>query len=834
MASSHHLSTSTHRRHKYLLFIAIWSGLIFISLSFNYDSLSKHTVESARAAAVATINKDMSFRKWAASHGGVYVPPSARTPSNPYLFHPQKDIETRDGMKLTLMNPAYMLRDMQRHFSDDYGIKTNITSLNPLNPYNQADEWEKKALKQFEQTPTLVEEISLIENERYMRLMLPFVVETECLKCHAHQGYKIGEIRGGIGTAVPMKSYYAHQFQRQLELGLSHGVVWFIGLVGFGLSWRRERQIDNEREQNARALRESELLYRSVTNNGQALIWLADLDKKFIFFNQPWLEFTGRSLEQEYGDGWAKGVHADDLEHCLHVFQSAYETQSKFQMVYRLMRHDDVYRWILDEGAPRYNTEGEFVGFIGHCLDISELKEAQSQIDYLAHYDSLTSLPNRHLIMRRLQQKLHNEPSTRHYSAILLIDLDNFKLLNDTLGHQTGDQLLIQVAKRLEDLTHEHIQLARLGGDEFMLYIEQLDNQTRLAAEQAETLARHVLNSLREPFHLGLQDYRTTSSIGIMLFSGTQYSAEELLRFAEVAMYQAKETGRNTLRFFDPQMQALVSARNELEHDLRKAVTEQQFLLYLQPQVNVVGQIIGAEALIRWQHPQRGLISPVEFIALAEETGLIIPMGTWVLEQACQTLVRWANDPLLRQLTLAVNVSARQFYQSDFVEQTLQILQQTGANPMRLKLELTETLFVIGIEQVITKMRELKDKGVRFSLDDFGTGYSSLGYLKRLPLDQLKIDQSFVRDILEDSNDAAIAKMVLALSETLELRVIAEGVETQAQYQLLREMGCEYFQGYYFGHPMPITRFETFNSENGSKTTMTHPSAKNDSANQSR
>ncbi|MGE4503150.1 MAG: EAL domain-containing protein [Thiomicrospira sp.] len=824
MASSQHPSVSTRRTHKYLIFIAIWSGLIFISLSFNYDSLSKHTVESARAAAVATINKDMSFRKWAASHGGVYVPPSARTPSNPYLFHPQKDIETRDGMKLTLMNPAYMLRDMQRHFSDDYGIKTNITSLNPLNPYNQADEWEKKALKQFEQTPTLVEEISLIENERYMRLMLPFVVETECLKCHAHQGYKIGEIRGGIGTAVPMKSYYAHQFQRQLELGLSHGVVWFIGLVGFGLSWRRERQIDNEREQNARALRESELLYRSVTNNGQALIWLADLDKKCIFFNQPWLEFTGHSLEQEYGDGWAKGVHPEDLEHCLHVFRSAYETQTKFQMVYRLMRHDGEYRWILDEGAPRYDTEGQFVGFIGHCLDISELKDAQNQIDYLAHYDSLTSLPNRHLIMRRLQQKLRSEPPARHYSAILLIDLDNFKLLNDTLGHQTGDQFLIQVAKRLEDLTHEHIQLARLGGDEFMLYIEQLDAQARLAAEQAETLARHVLNSLREPFHLGLQDYRTTSSIGIMLFSGDQYDAEELLKFAEVAMYQAKETGRNTLRFFDPQMQALVSARNELEHDLRKAVTEQQFTLYVQPQVNVVGQIIGAEALIRWQHPQRGLISPAEFIALAEETGLIIPMGTWVLQQACQTLVRWADDPLLRQLTLAVNVSARQFYQADFVEQTLQILQQTGANPMRLKLELTETLFVIGIEQVITKMRELKDKGVRFSLDDFGTGYSSLGYLKRLPLDQLKIDQSFVRDILEDSNDAAIAKMVLALSETLELRVIAEGVETQAQYQLLREMGCEYFQGYYFGHPMPITSFEQFCSKNESKTlSTTHP-----------
>lgn len=815
---------SKHRRHKYLVYIAIWTVLIITSLSFNYHSLASHTLESARAAAIATINKDMSFRKWAASHGGVYVPPSARTPSNPYLFHPQKDVETTDGLKLTLMNPAYMLRDMQRHFSDDYGTQTNITSLNPLNPNNQADEWERKALKQFEQSPGLVEEISVIENERYMRLMLPFVVETECLKCHAHQGYQIGEVRGGIGTAVPMRSFENYQQVRQVELGASHAVVWLIGLLGLAFSWRREAEHDDEREKQARALRENELLYRSVANNGQALIWLADTDKQCTFFNQPWLDFTGRSLQQELGEGWAQGVHPDDLQHCLQVFRHAYDDQSKFQMVYRLMRHDGVYRWILDEGAPRYNTEEQFVGFIGHCLDISDLKEAQHQIDYLAHYDSLTNLPNRHLMMRRLQQVIEANGTHAKYSAILLIDLDNFKLLNDTLGHDIGDAFLIQVGKRLESLPFEHIQLARLGGDEFMILIEQLDSHDRLAAEQTEVIARQVLASLREPFYLGLQEYRTTSSIGIMLFQGAEQTAEELLKFAEVAMYQAKETGRNTLRFFDPQMQALVSARNELEHDLRKSVNEQHFILYYQPQVNVSGQIIGAEALIRWQHPARGLISPVEFIPLAEETGLILPMGTWVIEQACQTLVSWSKHPHLAELTLAVNVSARQFYQADFVEQTRQILQQTGANPTRLKLELTESLFVMGIEQVIEKMRELKTLGVRFSLDDFGTGYSSLGYLKRLPLDQLKIDQSFVRDILEDSNDVAIAKMVLALSQTLELRVIAEGVETQAQYALLRDMGCRYFQGYWFGHPMPINLFESFVQES-TKTQHVKPNA---------
>lgn len=791
---------------KYLLIILVWSGLVIASLAYNFSSLAKSTYNLASSAAIATVNKDISFRKWATSHGGVYVPPTERAPSNPYLIHPERDVVTSSGIELTLMNPAYMLRDMQRHFGDDYGTRTNITSLNPLNPNNIPDPWEIKVLKGFETNPTQAQEISLIDGEPFMRVMLPFYVEPACLKCHSHQGYEVGQVRGGIGTSVPMQPFLNQQIRHQFEMMLSHGLVWLVGLGGFIFGWRRELKLDAERVRSEKALEENEALYRSVTNNGQALIWLADLDKNCTFFNQPWLNFTGRALEQEIGTGWTKGVHPEDIDYCLRTFRDAFDQHENFEMVYRLKRHDGQYRWILDEGAPRYNSAGEFAGYIGHCLDVTELREAKTEVEFLAHFDPLTHMPNRRLIQDYIQQALEASEQSEQYGALILVDIDNFKLLNDTLGHEVGDQMLKQVAARLRGLFKNKAQLGRFGGDEFMILIDLLTDDEHIAAEQAEVYSRKVLSQLRLPFNLQSQEYQTTSSIGIMLFKGTERPVEELLRNAELAMYQAKETGRNNVRFFDPHMQLKVSARTELEHDLRRALNEQQFVLYLQPQVNQQTEIMGAEALIRWQHPERGMVAPNDFIPLAEETGLILPIGDWVLAQACQILDDWSKQPQLNALTLAVNVSARQFYQADFVDKVSALVQPHYAS--RLKLELTESLFVLGIEQVMQKMNQLKQLGIQFSLDDFGTGYSSLSYLKRLPLNQLKIDQSFVRDLKLDENDQAIARMVIALSSTLELNVIAEGVETLEQKALLEAMGCVHFQGYLFGRPQPREDFE--------------------------
>ncbi|MDD2713057.1 MAG: EAL domain-containing protein [Simplicispira sp.] len=440
--------------------------------------------------------------------------------------------------------------------------------------------------------------------------------------------------------------------------------------------------------------------------------------------------------------------------------------------------------------------------------DITQRKQAQDQIHNLAFTDPLTGLSNRRLLMDRLQQALLSSVHQRRQGALLLVDLDGFRSLNDTLGHDKGDALLQQIAAHLLECAGQGDTVARLGGDEFVILLECMALNPHAAAAQAEAVGEKILWALNQPYQLDGFTHHSTVSIGVTLFGSGIESAMEPLKRAELAMYQAKAAGRNTLRFFDPQMQAVVSTRVALEAALRRALLKDEFRLYYQAQVLHENQLVGVEALLRWQDPLRGMVSPAEFIPPAEESGLILPIGQWVLETACAQLARWAMRPETDQLTIAVNVSARQFHQQNFVHQVQLALARSGAVPSRLKLELTESLLVVDIEGVIAKMNALKGMGVGFSLDDFGTGYSSLSYLKRLPLDELKIDQSFVRSILLDPDDAAIAKMIIALGDSLGLTVTAEGVETEAQRQFLTSLGCHKYQGYLFGRPQPINEFE--------------------------
>ena len=442
--------------------------------------------------------------------------------------------------------------------------------------------------------------------------------------------------------------------------------------------------------------------------------------------------------------------------------------------------------------------------------DITERKSAEREIQQLAFYDHLTGLPNRQLLRDRLQHALAIEARSRQVGALLFIDVDNFKTLNDTLGHAIGDLFLQQLSQRLQACLREGDTLARLGGDEFVIVLENLAATPHEAAALATMVGEKILAGFALPFHLSEYVHHCTSSIGITLFNDQSATQDELLQRADLAMYQAKAQGRNTLRFFDPAMQAVVAARAELEADLRKALHSQSLELHYQAQVDSLGHVCGAEALLRWHHPERGWIAPASFIPLAEETGLILPIGQRVLEIACAQLVAWAALPHMASLNLAVNVSARQFRQPDFVAQVLQTLDQSGADPHRLKLELTESLLVDNMEETIVKMGALKAHGIGFSLDDFGTGYSSLAYLKRLPLDEIKIDQSFVRDVLSDPNDASIAHSILALGQSLNLAVVAEGVETEAQHAFLAGHGCQAYQGYLFNKPQPPALFEAW------------------------
>ena len=447
--------------------------------------------------------------------------------------------------------------------------------------------------------------------------------------------------------------------------------------------------------------------------------------------------------------------------------------------------------------------------YIAIVRDITQQRKDVEEIRRLAFYDPLTGLPNRRLLMDRLRQAMLTSQRAGQHGALMFLDLDHFKLLNDTMGHDVGDVLLQQVAARLLACVREGDSVARLGGDEFVVLLEALSPHNPDAATQAESVAAKILEAFKPPFNLRGLNHPNTPSIGIMVFMGDDVGMEELLKKADVAMYQAKAAGRNTARFFDPATQAAVEAHEALEKDLRRGLLQQEFVVHYQIQVNGQGLPVGTEALVRWQHPQRGLITPAHFIPMAEATGMILPLGQWVLETACTQLVTWAASPQSAQWTVAVNVSASQFAQPDFVASVTRALEKTGANPRLLKLELTESMLLNDIEEVIVKMNQIKALGAGFSLDDFGTGYSSLSYIKRLPLEQLKIDQSFVRDVLTDPSDAVIARTILALGHSLGLKVIAEGVETTDQRDCLAAMGCDAFQGYLFGRPGPVEQVGT-------------------------
>jgi len=563
------------------------------------------------------------------------------------------------------------------------------------------------------------------------------------------------------------------------------------------------------RKQMENSLRGSELRLRGILQRLPVGVCLVQEDGHMAFRNERFVQICGYTeADVPTGNAWWPTVYPDVQ---YRERARAEWTAARARAIegdgtiesgeYTIQCKDGKLRTVEIAGVI---VEG---GHLFTLVDLSQRKADEEEIRYLAFYDPLTRLPNRRLLMDRLQQTLATSARHRRSGALLLLDLDNFKTLNETQGHERGDLLLLQVAQRLRGCVQDNDTVARQGGDEFVVVLEDLGDNPEEAAARSEEIGQKILAALREPYQLDGQAHHSSLSMGITIFSGMRETVDELLRRADLAMYQAKAAGRDTLRFYDPQMQAVVSARAAMELDMRAGLAQGQFELYYQPQMEH-GRITGAEALLRWRHPHNGFISPGQFIPLAEESGLILPLGEWVLNSACERMALWAHQPGLATLDLAVNVSPRQFHQGGFVPQVLAALAGSGADGHRLKLELTEGLLLEDVEDTIDKMGQLRGYGVGFSLDDFGTGYSSLAYLKRLPLDQLKIDQSFVRDVLTDPNDAAIARTVVALATSLGLRVIAEGVETEAQREFLARNHCHAWQGYLLSPPMPAAEFE--------------------------
>jgi diguanylate cyclase (GGDEF)-like protein/PAS domain S-box-containing protein len=595
---------------------------------------------------------------------------------------------------------------------------------------------------------------------------------------------------------------------RMLELSFNPILVEgkATGVSVFGNDITNRKIVEERLAKAQQALLTSELRYRTAFQTSLDAININRMsDGAYVDCNQAFLDIVGYTREEVIGRTslelkiWANPRDRQNLIEILREQSSCQDLEAQFR------KKDGEVFW--GQMSASIIEIDDVPCLLTITRDISRAKVAEEEIRNLAFFDHLTHLPNRRLVSERLRQILAACARSKLKGALLFIDLDDFKTLNDTLGHKTGDLLLQEVALRVAACVRDADTVARFGGDEFVVILEDLSESSEEAATHAKAAAEKILAAVCQPYMLAGRECLSTSSIGITVFGDREDNIDNILQQADIAMYQAKAVGRNAVRFFAPALQAAIHARASMEEDLRLATGTSQFQLYYQPQVES-GTLIGAEALVRWLHPTRGFLPPGEFISLAEQTGLILPLGDWVLETACTQIARWARERETSHITVAVNISARQLRQPDFVEQVLRVLDRTGANARNLKLELTESMLVDNVEEVIAKMTALKAHGLSFSLDDFGTGYSSLSYLKRLPLDQLKIDRAFVRDMLVDVTSGAIAQTVISLSNAMGLQVIAEGVETEEQREFLAGLGCHAFQGYLFSRPLPLDKFQ--------------------------
>ena len=559
---------------------------------------------------------------------------------------------------------------------------------------------------------------------------------------------------------------------------------------------------DQEVEQNQNQLR----VLASSFNLQEGII-ICDENGLIIKTNQAFSNITGYSAEEALGRNprfLSSGRH--DASFYTEMWKSLLANGKWDGEVWNRRKTGEIYPENLAIVIIK-DSEGKTINYVASMTDITKRVAASEEIKQLAFFDSLTGLPNRRLLLDRLAQTLHSNERTGNHGALLFLDLDNFKAINDSYGHDSGDLLLQQAAVRIVDSVRAIDTVSRIGGDEFVVILQSLNQQESEAVIEAEIIAKRILYSLNVPYKIKGRDDLCSTSIGATIFQSNADSID-VLKQADIALYKAKESGRNVLFFFDPIMQTIINAQAEIKRDLKEAILQHQFELYYQVQVDDNGAPVGAEALLRWLHPTKGYISPADFIPIAEESQAIISIGDWVIDAACAQLKQWESNELTRTLSLSVNISAKEFRAENFVEKLKMTIRHHAINPSKLRFELTEGMLISDINDAIETMNKLNELGIYFELDDFGTGYSSLQYLKRLPVYQLKIDRTFVRDVVESVNEQGIVRAIIAMAEALQIRVLAEGVETKAQRQHLADIGCNYFQGYLFGKPVPIDQFE--------------------------
>lgn len=662
-----------------------------------------------------------------------------------------------------------------------------------------------------------VPDLSLVldENGRYLKIKAP---DNELLAADAADllGKHLRDVLPQ-DQAEPLMQFISRTLATDSPQTLEYSIQTQAGLRTFEARARRlDAPVEGKRAVvlMARDITERVALERdrriaAIAFESQQGMLITDDQTRIIRANEAFSKISGYSEAEVLGQSTrmlSSGRHHPDFYR--ELWQTLTENGVWEGEIWNRRKCGEIFPEWLTISAVR-DAQGQVTNYVASLIDISERKTAERKIEQLAFFDPLTGLPNRRLLRDRLKQAITLCSRKNQHGALIFLDLDNFKNVNDLYGHQVGDGLLCQVANRLTKILRESDTVARLGGDEFVVLLEDLASSDEEAAAQVEHIGSKMLRALREPYLVDRQRFSNSASLGVVLFKDEQHTADELMQQADLSMYSSKAAGKNALSFYDPQMQVAVSARLKLEQDIRRGLAEREFILFLQAQTNACGELEGAEALVRWQHSEQGLLGPGTFIEVAEHSGLIESMDLEILRQGCNLLARWAEQPTMAHLSLAVNISAKLLYKDEFVDLVRRLLDDSQANPRRLKLEITESLLLTDKVTAVMRMHRLREMGIRFSIDDFGTGYSSMAYLQQLPLDQLKIDQSFVRDLPANSSSLAIVRAILAMAQSLELDVIAEGVETQTQHEALLESGCHHFQGYLFGRPVSVATFES-------------------------
>lgn len=759
-------------------------------------------MDQAHSVARANLNKDHSFRRWGSSHGGVYVPITPTQQSVPWLSHvPGRNVVTTEGKALTLLNPASMLRQVMDSYAEEFGVRGRITGLKYLNPGNQPDEWERKQLKRFEQGEVdEVWSVTDIDGKPYLRHLQAMYMEKGCEKCHGILGYKEGDMRGASGLNLPLENYYQQIDDTQYNISFSHGLIWVLGLLG--ITWgghvRYQRYLERQRREQERteAAKTLQTYKNAFDSSGEAML-LSDRENRIFNVNVAFTKLTGYSLEDIKGQNPNILASKRTPDITYQELWSGLNEEDFWQgELWNRSKSGDIYpKWVAISTIR--NDFGEVMYYMASFTDISERKAAEARIEHLAHHDVLTGLPNRFSFEIRLEQAILTAHREQKLLALFFIDLDKFKYINDTLGHHFGDKLLVTIAQRLNNCVRENDIVARIGGDEFVVVLTGLDHP-----EHAGSIAEKLCTEISRPCDIDGHDIQSTTSIGVSIYPNDALSVEALMKNADVAMYHAKDSGRNNFQFFSNEMLIVIQKRLQFEHDIEQAIHKGEFELHYQPQVTAKeGAIFGVEALIRWNHPQRGLVAPTSFIIVAEETGKIHQIGDWVINEACHQLAQWKQRGI--NIQVSINLSAMQLQSNTLLNTVKVAMQHHSIEQDELEFEITETSAMQEPELALRQLHELRQLGVKLAIDDFGTGYSSLAYIKRLPVQILKLDRTFVRDISSDENDAEISAATITLAHNLGLKVVAEGVETEAQRDFLLSYHCDYLQGYLFSKPLP-------------------------------